>query len=80
MVRAMTIFSEADQALLDRADRYLANPGGDRERRRLLRLLGDRRATAVAQLDQVRERQFEILFENGIVDEEGRRIDDEPAA
>ena len=80
MVRAMTIFSEADQALLDRADRFIANPGGERERRRVLRALKDRTASARAGLDQVRERQFEILFENGIVDEEGRRIDDEPAA
>lgn len=77
----MTIFSEADRALLDRADRYIANPGGERERRRVLRALKDRTATARARLDQVRERQFEILFENGIVAKEGRRIDDErPAA
>jgi hypothetical protein len=76
----MTTFSADDQALLDRADRYLASPGGDREKRRLLRALGDREATAVARLDQIMERQFEILFENGIIDEQGRRIDDEPPA
>jgi hypothetical protein len=79
MVRAMTI-SEADQALLDRADRYIANPGGGREKRRLNRAIDDRIATLVAELDQLRERQFEILFENGIVDKQGRRIDDEPPA
>ena len=42
------------------------------ERRQLLE-----EATVRARLDQIRERQFEILFENEIVDEEGRRIDDE---
>jgi hypothetical protein len=37
----MTILSQADLALLDRADRYLANSGGERERRRLDRAIGD---------------------------------------
>jgi hypothetical protein len=54
MVRAMAI-SEADQALLDRADRYIANPGGGREKRRLNRAIDDRIATLVAELDQIRE-------------------------
>jgi hypothetical protein len=73
----MTI-SEADQALLDRADRYLANPGGEREKRRLKRAPGDRIATAQARLDQIKVRQFEILFDAGIIDEQGRPVDDEP--
>jgi hypothetical protein len=80
MVDRMTIFSDADQLLLDRADRYLVNPRGERERRRLLRALSDRQAAAVARLDQIKERQFEILFENGIVDAHGRLIDSEPPA
>ena len=45
-----------------------------------MRALGDRRAAVVARLDQIKERQFEILFENGIVDELGRRVEDEPPA
>jgi hypothetical protein len=53
---------------------------GEPERRRLQRAIGDRIATAQARLDQIRERRFEILFENGIVDEDGGRIDDEPPA
>ena len=42
--------------------------------------IDDRIATAQARLDQIKERQFEILYENGIIDELGRRIDDEPPA
>jgi len=55
-----------DQALLARADRFIASPGGERERRRLLRALADRRAGVQARLDQLRERQYEILDEHGL--------------
>ena len=50
----------ADRELLDRADRFIAQPGGERERRRLLRLLGDRQAVVQARIDQRRARLEEI--------------------
>jgi hypothetical protein len=65
--------ADRDRELLDRADRFLDQPGGERERRRLLRMLGDRQAAVQARIDQQRARLEELR-------ELGRFDDDLPPA